>query len=161
MVGRGTPVFQNFLLFINKSFNFKIGSFEISPNYWQAVAIIFLLFLLLLVLARVRHEYVHWSMKTNWSMLFMGFLLAVVIEGFLLLSGHTILTTLLGWKTAPKPISIALDAGRNKLMQVLGSQTQIPLQSNLKPNSSSVISDYRQLSSQEEAQVKLFICKPN
>ena len=40
--------------------------------------------------------------------------------------GQDSLTGILGWKNPPAPISLALDAGRNKLIQVLGIQDQIP-----------------------------------
>jgi len=44
----------------------------------------------------------------------------------LIIGGRTAITGILGWKNAPAPISIALDAGRNKLIQVLGIKDQIP-----------------------------------
>ena len=86
-----------------KTLNLNVGNFSISPAYWEVVAIVFLLFLLVITLAHVRHVYVHWSFKTNWSMLFMGFLLALILEGFLIVGGKTILIELFGWKNAPKP----------------------------------------------------------
>jgi hypothetical protein len=52
-------------------------------------------------------------------------LLALTLEGFLITKGGTALTGILGWKNAPAPISIALDAGRNKLIQVLGASDKI------------------------------------
>jgi hypothetical protein len=58
--------------------------------------------------------------------IFFGFLLALILEGFLLIGGKTVLTGVLGWKNPPAPLSQALDAGRSKLIQVLGAQTQIP-----------------------------------
>jgi len=44
---------------------------------------------------------------------YFGFLLALILEGFLLIGGKTILTSVLGLENPPAPISIALDAGKN------------------------------------------------
>lgn len=104
---------------INKTFIFNIGKLEVAPTYWQAAAIVFLIFLLILSLARLRHMYVGWSMKSFLPNLFLGFSLALIVEGFLLISGRTLLTSLIGWENAPKPISTALDEGRSKLVEVL------------------------------------------
>lgn len=62
----------------------------------------------------------NWSVQGASLGILLGFLLAIVIEGFLILSGHTILTGLLGWKNAPRPIENALNGGRQELIKVLG-----------------------------------------
>lgn len=85
----------------------------------MAVAVIVLVFLLILTLAQVRRHFVNWSLRGGVFGIFFGFLLALILEGFLLIGGRTVITELLGWRNAPKPISIALDAGRGKLIQVL------------------------------------------
>lgn len=112
--------------FLTKSFDFNFGSFSLPFSYWQALAIVVLLFLLVLTLAQVRHHFVNWSFKGAVFGLFFGFLLALILEGFLIIGGKTALTELLGWKNAPKPFSVALGAGRDKLVQVLGLEAQIP-----------------------------------
>jgi len=43
----------------------------------------------------------------------------LILEGFLLVGGKTVLLDLLGWKNAPKPISIILDSGRNNLKSLV------------------------------------------
>ncbi|OGM59705.1 hypothetical protein A2955_03860 [Candidatus Woesebacteria bacterium RIFCSPLOWO2_01_FULL_37_19] len=143
------------LFWLNKSIGtYNIKGIYIEPTYWQAAAIIFLLFLLVLTFARLRHLYVHWSVgKPAMSMLFWGFLLAVVLEGFLLLSGKTFLTVIFGWKNAPKPISTALDIGREKLTKVLGANDQTATEE-------SVMTDFQSLPPNEADAVKNFICKP-
>ena len=114
------------LNFLNKTFKpFNIGSLYIQPTYWEAAAIVILLFLLVFTLARLRHLYVHWSFKSAPAMILFGFMLAVIIEGFLILSGKTFLIAILGWKNAPKPISTALDLGRDRLKNVLGAQDEV------------------------------------
>lgn len=150
------------LSIIRRSFNLKVGNIQLAPEYWQAVVIVLLLFALLLTLARMRYLYLHWSFgKSSMAMMFWGFLLALVFEGFLLIGGKTLLTEVLGWKNAPKPISTALDAGRTKLVNVLGQEAEVPLTNkNQSSSSSSVFSDYQSLSPAEAEKVKLLICQP-
>lgn len=107
---------ETFLRFIERTFTFNIGKMEIAPTYWQAGAIIFLLFLLLMTFARVRYLYVNWSLgKSAIAMLFWGFLLAIIFEGFMLIAGKTLFTEIFGWQNAPKPISAFIDLGRDRL----------------------------------------------
>jgi len=148
--------------FLTKSFSFKLGNLDISPQYWHAIAIVILLFLLVLTLARLRYLYVHWSLqKPSIAMIFWGFLLALILEGFLLISGRTLFTEILGWKNAPKPISIALDAGRAKLVKVLGVTEEIPSSlANESPSYSSVMSDFQKLSEEEKQELRLLMCSP-
>lgn len=112
--------------FLFKTFTLNLGKFSVPVPYWQAVAIVFLLFLLILTMANFRKHYVNWSLKGGVFGIFFGFLLALILEGFLLIGGKTALTEVLGWKNPPAPLAQALDAGRSKLIQVLGVQTQIP-----------------------------------
>lgn len=149
--------------FLNKSFGtYNVRGWYIEPTYWQAGAIVFLIFLLVVTLARLRHLYVHWSVsKPAVSFIFYGFLLALIVEGFLILSGRTLFTELLGWKSAPKPISTVLDIGRNELVDVLGTTEEIPSSyAEEKPTYKSVIERFESLPSEERVKVTDFICKP-
>jgi len=112
--------------FVSGGFNLSLGNFPLSVTYLQAAAVVFLLFILILLMAQFRRHYVDWSIKGGIVGIFFGFLLALILEGFLLIGGKTALTEVLGWKNAPKPIQVALDSGRSKLIQVLGIQDQIP-----------------------------------
>lgn len=146
---------------INKTFSLKLGSLDISPTYWQAAAIVFLLFLLVLTLARLRRLFIKWSFSGWHAWFFMGFLLALVLEGFFIIAGRTVVTELLGWKNPPKPISTALNAGREKLITVLGVTDEIPASVADEPaNYSSVISDFQSLSPAEAEKARSFICRP-
>lgn len=142
--------------------NFNLGEFQFSPSYIQAAAIIFLLFLLVLTFARLRRMLVHWSLgKSGVAMLFWGFLLALILEGFLILGGRTLFTEIVGWKNAPKPILNVLDAGRDKLVDVLGVTDQIPISTaHEDPTLQGVISDFQSLSSDEAEEVRSTICRP-
>ncbi len=90
-----------------------------------AVATIVLIFLLILTLAQIRRHYVNWSFKGAALGIFFGFILALILEGFLLIHGRTAITQIFGWKNAPKPINIVLDMGKEKLIQVLGVCTPL------------------------------------
>lgn len=153
---------QNLTPFILRTFSFDVGKWRIEPAYWHVGVILFLIFLLVLTLARVRHMYIGWSMgKHNWSFLFYGFLLTVILEGFLLIGGRTLFTEIIGWKNAPKPISTALDAGRAKLVKVLGVTEEIPESvASEFPTYQSLVSDYQNLSPQDAKMAKSFICQP-
>jgi len=154
---------EPFLKLINKSFGtYNIRGIYIEPTYWEAVAIVLLLFMLVFTIARVRFLYVHWNLgKPAFSMFFWGFFLALILEGFLIIGGKTFVTEILGWKNAPKPISTALDLGRAKLVDVLGVKDEIS-QSVAKEKASyqSVISDYYNLSDEEKKTTRSLICKP-
>lgn len=106
-----------------KTFSFQVGNLTISPNYLEAFLVVFLVFFLILAMARMRRLFINWSFKGAAMGIFLGFVLAIIVEGFLLLGGHTVLTSLFGWKNAPKPIQQALDRGRGEFIKVLGAQT--------------------------------------
>ena len=147
-------------VFWGKSFNLNLGKFSLPVTYLEAGAVIFLLFLLILVMAQYRRHYVDWSLKGGVFGIFFGFLLALILEGFLLIGGKTALTEALGWKNAPKPIQVALDAGRGKLIQVLGIQDQIPT-SMAKENTTvqSAIQTLQSLNPADMKKVKSLLCQ--
>jgi hypothetical protein len=116
----------NVLKVLVGKFDINIGKLSFPISYLQAALIVFLIFILISFLAQFRRHYVNWSVKGAVFGIFFGFLLALILEGFLIIGGRTALTGVLGWKNAPAPISLALDAGRNKLIQVLGIKDQVP-----------------------------------
>lgn len=128
-------------------------SFSFAPSYIQAGAIIVLLFLLIISLAQFRHHFVRWSMKGGLIGLFFGVLLTLLLEGFLLVNGHTALTSLLGWKTAPKPISTALDLGKEKLTNTLGLRSE-------NQTSKEIIAIMQSLNPDEIKKIKAILCTP-
>ena len=90
-------------------------------------------------------------------MLFWGFLLALIVEGFLILSGRTLLTEVIGWKNAPKPVSTVLDIGRERLVTVLGVTEEIPNSAAYETTTyQSVIGDFESLTLEEKEAVILF-----
>ncbi len=102
-----------------------------------------------------------WSLKGAVFGIFFGFLLALLLEGFLIIGGKTAITEFLGWKNAPAPISLALDAGRKQLIRVLGIETQIP-ESKAKENSTiqSAVETLQNLNPSDLSKVRALICKP-
>lgn len=147
--------------FLFKSFNLNLGKFTIPVPYWQAAAIVFLIFVLILTMARFRRHYVDWSLKGGVFGIFFGFLLALILEGFLLIGGKTAITEVLGWKNPPAPIAHVLDAGRNQLINVLGIKTQIP--TSYAKNESSVqnaMDVVQSLNPSDLTKVKNLLCAP-
>ncbi|MBI3282446.1 hypothetical protein HYZ70_00005, partial [Candidatus Curtissbacteria bacterium] len=111
---------------LSQNLNLNIGQIPVSTSMLQAGLIVFLLFLLILSLAQFRRHLLDWSIKGAIFGIFFGFLLALFVEGFLIIGGKTAITELLGWKNAPQPILSLLDSGRAKVVDVLGvSTTQI------------------------------------
>lgn len=148
---------------LSKGFNLNLGKFSFSPSYIQVGLIILLLFILILTMAQLRRHFVDWSFKGALFGLFFGFLLALVLEGFLVIGGKTAITQVLGWKNAPKPITNLLDIGRDKLVQVLGEQVEIQIPSavaKLNPTFSDGITFFQSLNPAEARKLKNFICKP-
>lgn len=147
--------------FFTKSLDFNLGNFSFSPTYLQAGAIVFLIFLLILVFAQMRRHFINWSVKGAFFGIFFGFLLALILEGFLIIGGKTAIIEVLGWKNAPKPISNVLDLGREKLVNVLGITSQIPV-SNAETlvNSDKVMNLFQSLNPSEAQKVRSMICKP-
>lgn len=113
---------QQFLTLWYKTFDLNVGKFSMPVPYVQAVAVVVLVFLLILSIAQFRRHEVNFSLKGAVFGIFFGFILALILEGFLLISGRTAITGLLGWKNAPQPIQLTLDAGRGQLIKVLGAQ---------------------------------------
>ncbi len=142
------------------NFSFKLGNLEFTPSYIQAGMIVALLFLLVLLLARMRREFLHWSLRGATSMIFLGFLMALIIEGFMLIGGRTLITEILGWKNPPKVISKVLDTGREKLVGVLGVKNEIPQSNAMSSTSGDVINLFKNLSSDEADKVREAVCKP-
>lgn len=149
----------NLTSFLPKSFD--LSSFNLQNPVVFAGSIIILVFLLILTIAQVRRHYVNWSFKGGLFGIFFGFLLALILEGFLLIGGKTVVTGVLGWKNAPKPISVALDAGRSKLVQVLGITDPIP-ESQARGNSTfdQAVSVLQSLNPADVGKLKGLICTP-
>lgn len=141
--------------------NFNFGKYPLSVSFIQAGSIVFLIFLLIWVLAEFRRHFMDWSVKGALFGIFFGFLLALILEGFLIIGGKTALTSVLGWKNPPAPISVALDAGRNKLIEVLGINTQIP-PSLAKENTTvtGAVELLQSLSPTDIKKVKTIFCQP-
>jgi hypothetical protein len=152
---------ENFTAFLFNSFDLNLGKFSIPVPYWEAISIVVLLFFLVIALAQMRKHYVDWSLKGGVVGIFFGFLLALILEGFLLIGGRTVVTQLLGWRNAPPPIAQALDAGRNKLIQVLGAQTSVPSSfAKESPTLQETIQTVQDLPPAELKKIKNILCTP-
>ena len=156
-----SQIFSTFTKLFTQSFRFSLGNFSLPVSYIQAGAVIFLLFILVLSFAQIRRHYVNWSFKGAIFGVFFGFLLALILEGFLIVGGRTAVTEVLGWKNAPKPITHALDAGRAKLVKVLGITDEIPsLFAREDLSSDDAVQILQSLDPTEIKKVKALICTP-
>jgi hypothetical protein len=146
--------------FWSNGFDLSLGKLSLPVTYLEAGAVIFLLFLLVLAMAQFRRHYVDWSLKGGVVGVFFGFLFALILEGFLVIGGRTAITEVMGWKNAPKPIQVALDSGRGKLIEVLGVQDQIP-SSMAKENASvqSAVETLQSLNPADMKKVKNLLCQ--
>lgn len=152
---------MDFARILGKGFQFNLGNLEISTSYVQAGLIIFLLFLLVLSLAQFRRHLMTWSIKGALFGLFFGFLLALIFEGFLVIGGKTAVTELIGWKNAPKPLLNLLEAGRTRLVNVLGVRDEIPASSAKEnPSIEDALKVFQSLDPQESQTLKKTICEP-
>ncbi len=143
------------------NFNFKVGNLDFSSSYLQVAEVIFLIFVLIMALAQFRRHLMDWSIKGALFGLFFGFLFALILEGFLLIGGKTAVTEVIGWKAAPKPLLTVLDLGKEKLVNVLGVTSEIPLSSaKEKASPEDIFAAFRALSPEESEEVKEIICKP-
>ena len=145
-------------------FNFNLGKFSFSPSYIQAGVVVVLLFILILMLAQLRRYFVDSSVKGSLFGLFFGFLLALILEGFLIIGGKTAITQILGWKDAPKPIANLLEIGRDELVQVLGEQAEVRIPdavAKLNPTFNDAVVFFQSLNPSEAQKLKNFICKPS
>lgn len=137
-----------------------LGNVDLSSSHVKAGAILVLIFILVLSLAQLRHHFIDWSLKGALFGLFFGFLLALILEGFLIIGGKTALTGVLGWKNAPQPVTAALDLGREKLIQVLGIKDEIPVSiAKTALTAKDVINFFQSLNPTEVAEVKKIICQ--
>lgn len=141
--------------------DFKVGNLTFSPNIYQAGAFVVLLFILILLIAQMRRHFINWSVKGAIFGIFFGFLLALILEGFLVIGGRTALTQVLGWKDPPAPLANLVDAGRNKLVDVLGVTDQVPTSTAAEnPTVDEAIQIFQSLDPSESKKAKSLICEP-
>ena len=138
---------------ISETFKSQVGSLSVSSPLIKAGVIVALIFILLLVMAKITRRYMSWYTNGWWIWVILGFLLAVILDGFFVIGGSTLFTSVLGWKNAPKPIQTVLDGSRQSLSNVLGANKEAP-------SASSVIGDFELLNSDSASQVRGRICTP-
>jgi len=144
--------------FLGRTFDIPLGKYVFSPSYFNAAAIVFLLFLLVLTLAQIRRHFLTWSLKGGIFGIALGFLLALILEGFMIIGGKTVITEILGWKNAPKPILTALEAGRNKLVGVLGVADEINVSKAGGATQDKVVELYQSLTPNQQDLVRYRVC---
>ena len=137
------------------------GELKFEPNVVQAGLIVLLLFLLVLTFAQLRKRFMNWHIRGILPGVFMGLLLTLFVEGFLIIGGKTLLTEVLGWENAPKPIANVLDSGRSKLVKVLGVTDEIPeSKASEDLNIDELIYYYEKLTDTDKDNLQSVVCEP-
>jgi hypothetical protein len=132
---------------------------KVPSQYFRVGIISLLVFALVLLFARLRRIRVKWSFAAAPTFLFLGFLLVLILEGFLLVSGRTALTVVLGWKNAPEPLKQVLDSGRAKLAELLMVQQEVPTSfAEEEASAEAVIRSFDSLSEGEAEKVLETLC---
>jgi len=132
-------------------FNYKLpGGMVFAPSYVQAGLIVFLIFLLILTLGQLRKRFIGWHVSGIMPGVLFGFVIALIIEGLFIIGGRSVITELLGWENAPKPIANVLDAGRGRLVRVLGVSDG--------ENKEEIVGGYERLDEAEQKAVRAIIC---
>jgi hypothetical protein len=139
--------------------------FSFQFSYFQAGLTVLMLFLLILTLGQLRHRFVHWHMGGMIPGVFFGFMIAIFLEGIFIVGGKTVLTEVLGWRSAPKPLANFLDAGRNQMINVLGASDKIiqstPADVSALENASvgDMMTFYQNMTQTDKESLQQFICK--
>jgi len=99
---------------------FHLPSIKVGPNIFQALAIVALVIGLILIAAFLKRTFQkHEAHYGIWSGLVAGFIIALVLEGFLLMNDKSLFTSILGAKNLPQPIQNALDQAHKGLLDIL------------------------------------------
>ena len=145
----------------NMVYGFLDSGLSISSNYWLAALIAVLGFILLITLGLTRRHFIHYSIKGAGFGLIMGFILALILEGFLVIGGRTALTEILGWENPPKPVGYVIDRGTERLETVLSDSTVIPdTKANTQGSYDLFIKYYQSLAPEDQEKAKQNICMP-
>lgn len=143
---------------LSRTFDLPIGSLTLKPAYWHAGLIVILIFLLIISMAHLRHTYLKWSFKGILPAVFLGFLIAIFLEGLLIMNGRTIFVEVIGLENMPKPISTFLDESKGELVQVLGT-TQSCEPQVTESNIKNTLDLYNNLPEEQKSTVQKAICE--
>ncbi len=134
------------------------GGLIFQLSYLQAIAMAILIFLLILMMGQLRHRLAHWKMGGILPGIAFGFALALILEGIFVIGGRTIVTELLGWQNAPKPIVNVLDRGRDRLVDVMGVTAEVPASNAQVSPLEKMLIDWQKLTPREQTDFKSQIC---
>lgn len=135
------------------------GGFVFSPTYLQAGVVVLCLFLFIFAFGLMQRHQTQLTMKGIVPGIALGFTLALLIEAILLVGGKTVITELLGWKDAPKPISSAIEISRSHFVEVLGVNSSVPEgNAQNKLGTDGIMQSYEELSEKEKKSLQKLIC---
>lgn len=150
---------QKFGMIFRVAGNYKLpGGLVFAPSYLQAGLMVLMIFLLILTLGQLRKRFLGWHISGIMPGLTFGFAIALILEGILVIGGRTIVTELLGWKSAPKPLVKVLDAGRARAVTVLGVTDPVPVSNAMGQSKELIISSFENLNDSQQEEIRQVIC---
>jgi len=126
---------------------------------FQIGLIIFLIFLLILTFASLRHRYSNWTMGGFTQGIVLGMLVTVIIGATLLVGGTHLFQELLRWKEAPVVVVTAMDTSRNTALKVLGASIE-EKKVTTRATIGSIMEEYKRLTDDESESLRSLICTP-
>lgn len=135
---------------------------EISYNRLEVVMVVVLLFVLVLTFGQLRHRLVHWHMKGIVPGVALGMIITLIIQGALLMLGGNLLKNALGWQGAPRPVAVAIETGKEKLVEVLSDTDEIIIETSddrQKATIGGIMESYGDLTSEEQISLQSLVCE--
>lgn len=147
---------------LQNTLNSTLSSFNINipDNIGLVALIITLSFVLVVTLSLARRHFLDYSIKGAGFGVVIGFVLALILEGFLLVGGRTAFTEIIGWENPPKPIAFVINTGTTRLQKVLGANIEVPSSDAAISSPQSFINSFARFSSEDKDIVRENICRP-
>lgn len=136
-----------------------LASSAVPSGTQQLAAIIIGVFLILLVLALARHHMLTWSMKGAKFGVFLGIILTLALEGFLLVAGKTTFAEIVKSNNVPPAVSTFLSENMSDLAGQIGGEPGALGASTGVRETSTIISDFKNLGAVDKERVQEAVCK--
>lgn len=136
-----------------------VVSSAVSSGTQQLIAIIIGIFLILLVLALARHHMLSWSMKGAKFGIFLGIVLTLALEGFLLVAGKTTFAEIVKSNNVPPAVRTFLSENMSDLAGQIGGEPGTLGASTELRETSVIINDFKNLGAVDKERVQEAVCK--
>lgn len=134
----------------------------LAPSVKQIGIIALGIFFFLLLFGLARHHMLEWSLKGAYFGIFLGIILTLVIEAFLLVGGRTLIVAAVKNEKTPQVVRIFLQKNMMELAESLAGEPKTlgaaGEQKTLSPNE--VVNNFSLLSPNDQSRVQQRICAP-